>query len=96
MPGRFNTDPYVSINPSRFPLLPTERRYYSAICQIGNHDEWKKLVPLPLFCMCYLPVFYLYGLFEFISLLLLSFCISYPILGTKQLDMKNLTIHLSH
>jgi hypothetical protein len=50
MPGKFNSDPYVSINPSCFPLLHTERRYYSAICQIRNHDEWKKLVSLPLFC----------------------------------------------
>jgi hypothetical protein len=72
MPGRFNSDPYVSINPSHFPLLPTDRRYYSAICQIGNHDEWKKLVPLPHFLYVLSACIFLYGLFEFISLLLLS------------------------
>jgi hypothetical protein len=58
MPGRFNSDPYVSINPSCFPLLPTERRYYSAICQIGNHDEWKKLVPLSPFFVCVICLYF--------------------------------------
>jgi hypothetical protein len=57
MPGRFNSDPYVSLNFSHFPLVHTERRYYSTFCQIGNHKEWKSLVPLPLF-RCVISMFF--------------------------------------
>jgi hypothetical protein len=42
VPGRYNSDPFVSTQCTRYPLLPSERRYYSAICYIGNHNEWKK------------------------------------------------------
>uniref|UniRef100_A0ACD5TU30 Uncharacterized protein n=1 Tax=Avena sativa TaxID=4498 RepID=A0ACD5TU30_AVESA len=41
IPGRFNCDPYVS-QATRYTVKSSERRHYSAICQIGAHDVWKK------------------------------------------------------
>ncbi|KAM0849471.1 hypothetical protein ACQ4PT_053720 [Festuca glaucescens] len=42
MPGKYNSDPYVSMQATCFPLLPSEICDYSAICSIGNHSVWKK------------------------------------------------------
>ena len=52
MPGKWNCDPYVT-QANRYPVLASERRYYSAICQIGNNEEWKTLV-LYIFSVFYL------------------------------------------
>jgi hypothetical protein len=48
-PSKRYTDPFVPFvnNTARFPVLPSERRYYSAICHIGKIPEKKRCPFLP-------------------------------------------------
>jgi hypothetical protein len=48
-PSKRYTDPFVPFvnNTTRFPVLPSERRYYSAICHIGKIPEKKRCPFLP-------------------------------------------------